>query len=55
MEIDHEYFEFLVGVFCWCGFFGCDFIECCFDAWIDFGIIKKGTGDVLDAAGAKFV
>ena len=55
MEIVHDHLEFLVGVFCWCGFFCCDFIESCFDARIDFRIIKKGTGDGLDAAGTIFV
>ena len=55
MEITHEHLEFLVGVFCWCAFFSYDFIEYCIDAGIDFGMMKKGTGDGLDAAGTKFI
>ena len=55
MEITHERLEFLVGVFCWCGLFGYDFIEYCIDAWINLGMIKKGTGDGLDAAGTRFI
>ena len=27
VEIVHEYLDLLVGVFCWCGFIGCDFIK----------------------------
>ena len=55
VEILHEHLDCLIGVLWWYGLFGCDFIECCFDARIDLGIINKGTGDGLDAAGTNFV
>ena len=51
----HAHLEFLVGFFCWCGFFYHNFIKFCFDARINFGIIKKVTGDDLDAASNRFV